>query len=394
MEATKKEHVIIGVGNCGNQVAYLAEKKYDTLFDCVYINTSDGDLSMVKTANDKFKFKIGKEEEVQGSGKDRNKMKLYLKAQIDDLMNNTDLDEAVLGKKYGFIVVSTAGGTGSGAGPALYAVLKKVYPETHFILVMVLPQLASSLSEHGNSQELLKEVYQKLGNDLTYMVYDNETTSNLPITVNISTVNENIVEDLRVLTGVDNFPTPYESIDPADLDRIKHTPGRIIVARLTKNLTEKVMEDNNLDELIIKAIKKSCHAETDRNSRITRWGIITYFTEAVNKLYDSDLTKLVDFLGTPPERFNHNAVNDKHENLNFLYFIGAGLPPINDRIDRIKAEVDRLTEELESARKSDVRVESLESGKSYADLANETRAKNIAAQDQEVVPSDIVGDFL
>ena len=74
-----KKVAIIGVGNCGSQVANLAEKKYGTLFDCIYINTSETDLSMVLTDNDDLKFKIGNKDEVEGSGKNRSKMKKYLK---------------------------------------------------------------------------------------------------------------------------------------------------------------------------------------------------------------------------------------------------------------------------------------------------------------------------
>ena len=46
----KKKVAIIGVGNCGGQIAYLAEKKYPELFDTVYINTSLSDLSMVSNS--------------------------------------------------------------------------------------------------------------------------------------------------------------------------------------------------------------------------------------------------------------------------------------------------------------------------------------------------------
>ena len=51
-----KKVVIIGLGNCGSQVANLAEEKYPELFDCIYINTSDADLAMVKTER-KMKLK-------------------------------------------------------------------------------------------------------------------------------------------------------------------------------------------------------------------------------------------------------------------------------------------------------------------------------------------------
>ena len=69
-----KNIAIIGVGNCGSQIANLAHEKYDEIFDTVYINTSDSDLSMVTDKNG-LKFKIGGNGEVEGSGKNRTKMK-------------------------------------------------------------------------------------------------------------------------------------------------------------------------------------------------------------------------------------------------------------------------------------------------------------------------------
>jgi hypothetical protein len=225
--------------------------------------------------------------------------------------------------------------------------MRQLFPDTNFILIVILPQLGASLMEQGNALEFCQELYDVLmANSTTYMVYDNESTATLPPTKSLEVVNENIVEDLRVLSGVDNYPTPYESIDEADMESIITTPGRLIVARINKGLTEKSMEDNNLDDIIIKGIKNSCHAETDRNKRVLRWGIITFFTDAVNRLYVPNLEKLGDFIGTPVERFNHNAINDKSESLNFLYMIASGLSPINDRVSRITDRIEELKNAL------------------------------------------------
>lgn len=340
-----KKVVIIGLGNCGSQVANLAEEKYPELFDCIYINTSDADLAMVKT-DSSLKYKVGEKDEIEGSGKNRTAMKKYLKRDIKTILMDDKFQSTIKGKKYGFIIASAAGGTGSGSAPVVMYLMKQMFPMVNFILVTVLPQLGASLMEHGNEQEFLKELYETLGNDTTYMVYDNETTTDMGSITGLIEVNKNIVEDIRILTGVDNFPTPYESIDAADMESLITTPGRLLVSRVTKGLTEKSMEDNSLDEVIIKNIKSSCHAETDRNKKVVRWGIITYFTEQVNTLYSSDLPKLEQFLGTPKERFNHNAINNGKENLNFLYLIASGLSPINDRVTKTEEKIEELRNAL------------------------------------------------
>jgi hypothetical protein len=341
----KKQIGLIGIGNCGSIVSNLGVKKYGDLFDAIYINTSDSDLSMID-ANDSIKFKVGTKEEVEGSGKNRNKMKKHIKEYMKAIIENNEFRAMLGGKKYIFVISSTAGGTGSGAAPMLLDVLRNYYHETYFILVAVLPQIGASLMEQGNSLEYLNELYTDLGDKTTYMIYDNETTSDKSPTEGLDIVNDNIIEDLKVLSGVDNYPTPYESIDQGDLESIITTPGRLLVAKVNKGITEKVVEDIELDDLVIKTIKQSCHTETDRNKKVVRWGITTYFTEAVNRLYTNSFDKLIDFIGTPIERFNHNVINPGAENLNFLHLIASGMSPVNDRVKRITDRIEELKNAL------------------------------------------------
>lgn len=387
-----KKVAIIGVGNCGSQVANLAEKKYGTLFDCIYINTSETDLSMVVTDNDDLKFKIGNKDEVEGSGKNRSKMKKYLKDDIQDIMSNQKLQETIVEKKYCYIIASAAGGTGSGAAPVLFDIIRQMFPDTYFVLVVVLQKEKASLMELGNSIEFLDELYNILGENVTYMVYDNQQTADLPVTESLTTVNENIVEDLRVLTGVDNYPTPYESIDVGDFESIITTPGRLIVARLYDTITEKSMEDNNLSDMIIKAIKRSCHCETDRNKKVGRWGIITYFTDAVNKLYSADLSKLEEFIGTPIEVFNHNAINKGNENMNFMYLVASGLSPINDRVAKIKDRIEMLSSSLPEAGANKYIL--ADEGVSYSVMEERKKQIRRANQPAEININDSFAKFL
>ena len=386
----EKKIAIIGLGNAGSQVAYMAERKYPELFDTIYINSSEADLSMVKS--DSLKFKIGERDEIEGSGKNRTKMKEYLKKDVGYILNDTALQELIRMKKYCFLVTSAAGGTGSGATPVMMEILRQLFPDTNFVLIGILPQLSASLMEQGNALEFLTELYDILGESTTYMIYDNESTKDLPPTKALEVVNENIVEDLHVLSGVENYPTPYESIDEADLESIITTPGRLLVVRVNSGLTEKAMEDNNLDEIIIKTIKRSSHTETDRNRKVTRWGIITYFTDEVNKLYAPNLDKLIEFIGTPVERFNHNAINQGPENLNFLYMIASGLSPINDRVKKITERID----ELKAALATDETNRYILSGEgaSYNTMEQRRKADKRSKQADEIDPSLIFEKFM
>jgi len=386
-----KEIVLVGLGNAGGQVANRCEIKYPEIFDCVYINSSEADLAMVKTENS-LKFKIGDKAEIEGSGKNRAKMKEYLCNDIGNILGDTKLQKLISNKKYCFVISSTAGGTGSGAAPVMMELLREMFPDTNFILVAILPTLGASLMEQGNALEFLTELYDVLGSNTTYMIYDNETAADLPPTKALSVVNECIVEDLRVLSGIDNYATPYESIDAADMESIITTPGRLIVVRINSDLTEKNMEDANLDQMIVKAMKRSSHAETDRNKKVVRWGIITFFTEEVNKLYNPTMNGVVEFIGTPVERFNHNAINTGKESSNFLYMIASGLSPINDRVNRITQRIDQLKAALaqDDANKYILAGE----GASYSTLMDRKKADRRNNQAESVDPQAIFKKFM
>ena len=155
-----KQIALIGIGNCGSQAVALAEEKYPELFDCVYINTSESDLGMVNSES--LKIKIGENDEVYGSGKNRNKMKAFLREDIKKVLTNEDLIECIRDKKYVFIISSCAGGTGSGASPAMFEMLRTRFVDPQFVLVGVLPKLQDSMSDQGNSLEYLNELYETL----------------------------------------------------------------------------------------------------------------------------------------------------------------------------------------------------------------------------------------
>lgn len=386
-----KKATLLGIGNAGGQVANLGVKKYPELFDAIFINSSSADLAMVDQSN--LTFKIGgSSDEIEGSAKNRAKMKEYLMADINNILGDTRMQKCISSKKYCFVITSAAGGTGSGSSPAMMEMLRQLFPDTNFILVAILPQMNASLMEQGNTLEFLTELYDVLGENTTYMIYDNESTADMSPTKALEVVNENIVEDIRVLTGVDNMPTPYESIDEADMESIITTPGRLLVTRITHGLTEKAMEDNRIDEMIVKSIKKSCHTETDRNHKVVRWGIITYFTDEVNRLYTPNLDKVTEFIGTPVERFNHLAVNQGNENVNFLYMIASGMSPINDRVKKITDRIEELKAAL--AKDDTNRYILAGEGASYSTMEERKKADRKAKMANEVDPKSIMSRFM
>lgn len=341
MESYTSKLGLIGIGNCGNQITSLASKKYPEIFDCIYINTSDSDLNQVTGSG--YKLKIGLDE-VEGTGKNRNRAKAYLKSDIKRFMKD-DKFTSIFNNEYVFIITSTAGGTGSGSSPVFLKSLESQFPEVKFVLVAVLPQLQASRGEQENTLEFLNEFYRNLAENSTYMIYDNETTSNLSSIKSLSAVNEEIVEDLKIISGCDCYPSQYDTIDRGDMETIVSTSGRLLVNRITKTISRKSLEDVSMDDLIIKSIKNSKAAETNRDKKIVHMGVISNLTNECYDLYDSSLPKLSEFMGIPiNKRYNHHSVNEVDELANFVYVIMSGLSPITDRIDKIKNRLDELDE--------------------------------------------------
>lgn len=386
---------ILGIGNCGSQIASLAEQSYPELFTSVYINSSSADLAMVKS-DTSLKFKIGTENKVEGSGKDRSRMKELLEDEIVSILNNAELRQILTEVNYCFLCSSTAGGTGSGSSPVMMDLLRSVFPQCQFIMVAVLPRYDASMMELGNTLEFLDELYNRLNEEdrrVTYMMYDNETVSGMSPTLGLEFVNRNIVEDIRVLTGIDCYPSPYETIDDGDMKKIITTPGRLIVSRIPSEpkeasiLSEKNMEDCDLGDVFVRQIKRSTHCEIDRDKRTMRRGVITYFDERVNQLYSGDLSKLDDFLGTPVESFAHNAINPGSEKENFMYVIASGLSPIADRTERVKGRLQELREALKPENKFSLGADDLVPSSMRQEIdADATKVR-------EVVPSEFFQKF-
>jgi cell division GTPase FtsZ len=385
-----KKICIIGIGNCGNQIAALAEKRYPQLADCVYINTSNSDLSQVKNDSN-LKYRIG-EGVLEGTGKNRAKMKDALQVDIKKILGDSKFQSTIANKKYILVISSAAGGTGSGSAPVFAEILMNATVGPNIILVGILPSLNESEMELGNALEFLDELYNDTSENLTYMLYDNDNATGMSPTEALVAVNDAVVEDIRILSGIDNHPTPYKSMDDADMEAVSTVPGRLIICRINKGLTEKYLEDNDIGDIIIQALKKSYQAETNRDGKVFRWGINTYFTDRVYKLVKMNLDKLCTFLGTPAERFDHNAVNEGHESANFIYLMAAGMGPITDKVGRMNDRIEYLREVKSGVRNSEFKIE--ETSASYAAMEDLKNARNIQIIGKKAVTdSDLANIF-
>lgn len=331
---------VIGIGNCGNQIACLAHKEANCEVLC--INTSENDLATIP--EDVPKKLVGDSE---GTGKNRQAAKEFLKKSIMTIMRDSEFMTFVSTKDVVLIVSSTGGGSGSGMSLLMAQILKESVRtedggEKIFIPVGVLPRLNEGQSTQVNALAYLQELYTVMENP-TYMLYDNNMFKNETSYMVLQKVNEAVIQDIKVLQCLYNNPTPYDSIDERDMKTVLSTPGRIVISGLY-DLKEKDLDDTSIEDLLIEAVKKSAHAELQRDGVVVRTGVITNLDTRLNEKFDSHIEKVREFVGEPTEEFLHISVNAERSLKNNVIMILTGLTKISDRIDKIRDRIEEIEE--------------------------------------------------
>lgn len=114
---------VIGIGNAGGQVAKLVASS--TNIPAFAINSSEDDMAALEG---KLAAKcIG---DKQGSGKNRDEAKRFLKGSILELTRDTDFIGFMQDLEAVCIVASTGGGTGSGTLPIMVKVIRDTFKTT------------------------------------------------------------------------------------------------------------------------------------------------------------------------------------------------------------------------------------------------------------------------
>ena len=375
---------VIGIGNCGNQVAKLAMNELKC--DVLAINSSKNDLSTLGEGVPVLC--LGDE---RGAGKNRTEAKLFLKKSIMDMIQKEEFKNFMSVKDVIFIVSSTGGGTGSGMAPVLSSIIRKSFrdeegKEKTVILIGVLPKLSEAYSTQVNTLEYMEELHSSIENP-TYMMYDNERLSKEPTHVMMQRINQSIIDDIHVLQGYYNFSTPFSSIDEKDMKMIIQTTGRIFIASLT-GLKEKDVDEKSIEDLLVEKIKRNTHAEIDRNKVVNRTGIITNLSENLNNQFDTHLQTVQEFVGSPIEEFEHVVVNSERAAENNVFFIMSGLTSMNDRIEKIKERI----EEIQELQKTQAEENALD-GVDISELNQKREYRESASSDEKVNLEGIFADF-
>lgn len=330
---------VIGIGNAGNQVAALAKASG---FDAMALNSSDKDLSTVRTVVPTLV--VGDE---KGAGKNRNTAKSFIKESIKEMLAEKHLDEVLIQKDIVVIVSSTGGGTGSGMAPLMQAVLSNMYPNSHFIVVGILPSVNESLASQQNSLEYLQEMKKT---NPTYMLFDNSKHEKLGTVSMFQNVNNDIVEDLKVIRGDYQGTTPYASIDEKDSMRIYQTPGRLVIGRV-HGFKEKDIDEASIEQRLINRIKQGSHVELEIDRKVKCQGLIVNLSNSLYSTMDNTIPDIRKAFGEPIEGFEHIQIDENIDSNAVLLMSGLTFP--DDRIVKIMQKIEEVQSKI-SARKSSV----------------------------------------
>ena len=153
----KKKISFVAVGQAAGNIGRLFEQKG---YSVIYVNTSQEDLDTLENA--KFKYHIPQGE---GCNKDRRKAKQLV---IDDFDNIFSEIESKAKAEMIFVIFSSGGGTGSGAGPMLIDLLIDEWKSVGAITIIPAPD--ESPKSHINSYECFAELTGIVGTGSCFVI--------------------------------------------------------------------------------------------------------------------------------------------------------------------------------------------------------------------------------
>lgn len=342
---------VIGVGNCGGQIA--AKTAELMLIDAIALNTSDQDLEKLNGKKGVITMSLG---DKKGAGQNRSAAKEALKSAVQQVLEDKEFKTFIQTKEVLFIVSSTGGGTGSGISPLLYFLISQM-TDAIIILVGVLPTLGEDRGIQVNELNYLNELYNTL-DDVRYMLYDNNRLASLPATEMMEQINTQVANDIQILSGYYNTATEYASIDDEDGKKLLSPTGMITVAS-ARDITEKDLDTTSIEEMLVQDLKTNSHCELDRDGVVEYTGIILNLSERINRTVNMNTPVIYDFVGEPRKTgFKHIHVNDDEGIPNNAFFIASGLSPVNDRIRKTNERINEIDAKAKDLGKADALKES------------------------------------
>lgn len=209
----REQFGILGLGQCGGNIATLFEQKQYTT---VYLNTSKEDLSAIKGVH---KIHI---DGADGAAKDRRKV---LQLATESFQGIIEKINSILTQKYILVLFSSSGGTGSGLSTPILRYLSQTGKVC--IPVIVLPnENVESAKACENAYNACAELMSIQGLGATFLL-DNSNEDRFVI-------NQKFVNDFDAFINLKNSSV-YGNIDMAERKQILSCPGATIIGKLSKS---------------------------------------------------------------------------------------------------------------------------------------------------------------
>lgn len=240
MSNLKDKIVMIGTGQCGNQITY----QFDLLnYNTFYVNSSVTDFP--KGIEDDRKFLING---AKGCAKNRQKAIDYGVSSFDEILERINT-RFPLANIY-FFMASLGGGTGAGLTPLLLDVASTQNPDKKYCVVLVLPHDDESLLSQDNAKETLKQIIDI--QDKLYSIHllsNNKRKDFLDINKEFS----------MLLDGIIDHKSHSEkgNIDDEEIEQLITDPGFSVILEF---------EDDNFNIGLVKSIENSIYADWNGDS--------------------------------------------------------------------------------------------------------------------------------
>ena len=208
----KEQIGILGLGQCGGNIASLLESKGYT---SVYVNTSTEDLNSIRGVH---KIHIPHSE---GAAKNRKKvLELATDSFADIIQNITD----ILTQKYILVIFSASGGTGSGLSTPTLRYLSQIGKIC--IPVIVIPDESKEYAKSSeNAFNLFAEIMNIQNLGATFLL-DNSREDKL-------TINQRFVSEFDAFVNINNSSI-LGNMDVAERKQMLSCPGVAVLSKLSK----------------------------------------------------------------------------------------------------------------------------------------------------------------
>jgi len=230
--------ITIGIGAAGSAIAEVAVRL--GFGQAMAMNSSSEDLDAVKLIDPARRIKL---RTLDGAAKNRNSALAAFKTEYQNFLTNVNnafnATGTIVVPDLIFVVASGGGGTGSGILPVASRILRKTYPDSFVIPVIVLP----SLYERGIAQQNAIDCLRELGptqdekkdpswKDFTIILADNTREQTDLLEKKYELINSNIVGNIQRLVSTTKT-SRISNMDIADRKAMFSDPGIMVIGSAT-----------------------------------------------------------------------------------------------------------------------------------------------------------------